>query len=125
MLAPGTEIRVVAGASKPMEGTLESVTDGEIVLTQGAGPKSVPRPSILSVSIKIQHHRWRNALIGLGLGAGAGAGFGVGRAGCGPGGWCGLDSGVGAAVGGVIGLVAGTVGGLAWPTGGWRKIYAP
>ncbi len=126
-LAPGMEVRITSAASKPIVGAIESVSDSELVLTQGAGPQSLPRAQIMSVSVKGKEHRRRNALIGLGVGTGMGVGigYGAGRAGCGTGGWCDFHSGVGAAIGGVIGLVGGTLTGVFWPTGGWRKIYAP
>jgi len=131
MLAPGTEVRVASANAKPMQGTLESVTDSDLVLTQAGGPKSFGRTQILSVSVKGKDHRLRNAMIGLGVGTAAGLaiGFGVGHAqsnNCSSkGGWfCGFDEGVGIAVGGVAGLVGGTLTGVFWHTGGWRKIYS-
>jgi hypothetical protein len=130
MLSAGIEVRVVAGASKPVVGGLESVTDGELVLRLAGGPQSIPRPSILSVSIERKDHRLRNALIGLGVGTLAGAGIGAiaGRAqenNCNQFLCNSLDVPAGAAVGGVIGLLSGTLAGVFWPTGGWRKIYVP
>jgi hypothetical protein len=127
-IAPGTPIRVAAGTASPIVGTLESVTDSELVITQGTGPQSFPRPQIMSVSVRKKGHRLRNTVIGMGAGtaAGIGAGFGYGRAGCdGPGGWCDLGEGVDSAIGGAIGLVVGALTGAFWPTGGWRNIYAP
>jgi hypothetical protein len=127
-LAPGTEVRVTSAGSKPIVGKIESVSDSELVLKQGAGPQSLPQAQIMSVSVKGKERRKRNALIGLGVGTalGVGIGYGDARAGCaGPGGWCGLDEGVDSAIGGGIGLVVGTLIGVFWPTGGWRKIYAP
>jgi hypothetical protein len=136
MLAPGTQVRVAAivyepgaskpGASKQMQGTLESVTDGDLVLTQGTGPQSFPRLRIVSVSVKKNERRWRNALVGMGVGTAGGAaiGFGIGHAQCGKtGGWCGLDQIGGAGIGGIAGLIGGTLSGVFWSTGGWRKIY--
>ena len=131
MLAPGTEIRVAAGASKPIKGTIESVTDAELVLMQGKGPRSFPRPQIVSVSVKGREHRLRNALIGLGVGtvAGFAVGFAVGQSqesGCKASNGCfGLETAGAAGAGGIIGFVGGTFTGLLWPTGGWRPIYAP
>ena len=131
MLTPGTQIRISVGTSrKPISGTLESVTDADLGLTQESGKQSFTRAQVISVSIKKRDHRLRNALIGLGVGTAGGLliGFGVGHAqasGCRTsGGWfCTLDEGVGTAVGGVGGLVGGTLLGVFWPTGGWSKIY--
>jgi hypothetical protein len=126
-LAPGTPIRLVFGpATKPVQGTLDSATDSGLVFRRGAGPESLPRAQVVSVSIRKENHRLRNTFIGLGAGTAAGIliGFGVGHAGCkNAGGWCDLNSGVGAAVGGVSGLVGGTLTGAFWPTGKWMKIY--
>jgi hypothetical protein len=130
MLALGTQIRIADDASKPgapqrIQGTLESVTDSELVIKQGTGTQSFPRAQIVGVSVKKNEHRRRNALVGLGVGAAAGAaiGFGIGYAQCNKaGGWCGLDQAGGAAIGGIGGLVGGTLTGVFWPTG-WRKIY--
>jgi hypothetical protein len=131
MLAPGTQILVADDASKPgtpqqIQGTLESVTDSEIVILNGTGTQSFPRAQIVSVSVKKNGHRLRNALVGLGVGTAAGIviGFGIGHAQCSKtSGWCGLDQLWGVGVGGVGGLAAGTLTGVFWPTEGWRKIY--
>jgi hypothetical protein len=128
MLPSGTQVRVAAATAKPIQGTLESVTDSElVVLKPGTGTQSLPRAMVASVSLKGKDHRLRNALIGLGVGtaAGLGIGYGVGRSGCrSTDGWCGLDTSFGTVVGGVGGLVGGTLLGVFWPTGGWHKIYA-
>jgi hypothetical protein len=99
MLAPGTQIRIADDTSKPgapqqLQGTLESVTDSDLVIKQRAGTQSFPRAQIVGVSVKKNEHRRRNALVGLGVGAAAGTaiGFGIGYAQCHKtGGWCGLD----------------------------------
>ncbi len=131
MLAPGTEVRVAPANAKPIQGTLESVTDSDLVLAQAGGSKSFGRTQILSVSVKGKDHRLRHAMIGLGVGTAAGVliGYGVGHAqanNCSSkGGWfCGFDEGVGLAVGGVAGLIGGTLTGVFWHTGGWHKIYS-
>jgi hypothetical protein len=127
MLAPGMQIRIAAGTAKPVQGMLESVTDSDLVLTQGAGPQSFSRPQIMSVSVKKNEHRRRNALIGLAVGmvagAGIGAGIGASQANNCRGFLCGLALPADAAVGGIFGLVGGTLAGVFWPTGGWREIY--
>jgi hypothetical protein len=128
MLAPGTQVRVDVGTAKPTVGALKSVTDGELVLMQGTGPQSFPRPQIVSVSVRKSGHRLRNALIGLGVGLVAGAAIALAVAEvqahtCNTF-LCGLVGPVDAAIGGVSGLVGGTLAGAFWPIG-WRKIYAP
>jgi hypothetical protein len=43
MLSSGTQVRVAAGTAKPIQGTLESVTDSElVVLTLGTRPAVLP-----------------------------------------------------------------------------------
>lgn len=131
-LAVGTQVRVTSATShKAVEGTVESVTDSELVLSRHGGPQSFQRPEITSVSVRKRDHRIRNTLIGLGVGTAAGflIGTAVGHAqqsGCmKSGGWfCGLDEILPAGVGGISGLVGGTLAGAFWPTG-WRKIYVP
>ncbi len=121
MLAPGTQVRVAAGTSKLVQGMLESVTDTDLVLTQGTGPQSFPRAQIGSVSVKKQGCRLRNAFVGMGVGTalGLGVGYGVGQA---QGGW---DTSGGTIFGAIVGFVGGTLTGVFWPTGGCRKIYVP
>jgi len=127
MLASGTEVRVAAGTAKPVSGALESVTDTTLViLTVGSGPQSFDKTQIASIEVKQPGHRLRNTLIGLGVGAGAGLIGGVaGTSNCSrlsSGGWDSLCHDAIAAVT-IAGAVVGTVVGVAWPTGGWRKVY--
>jgi hypothetical protein len=132
-LAAGTQVRVAAGtsapgASKPIVGTLESVTDNDLVLMQGTGQRSFPRGQIMSVSVKKQRHRVRDTFIGLGVGTAAGIAIGVGIGASQAQNCktflCGFAVPVDAAGVGAIGLVAGTLTGLFWPTG-WHTVYAP
>ena len=130
MLPPGTQIRITSGKSLPILGTLASVSDSDLVFTQGAGPQSFPRAEISSISVKRKGHRLRNALIGFGVGtvSGAAIGFAIGEAqesGCKVSNGCfGLEAVGATGAGGIVGLVSGTLTGLFWPTGGWQKIYA-
>lgn len=120
MIAPGTEVRVVAGNSRPVRAKLESISDTALVVTSATGAESFQRPEIHSVAVKKKGHRLRNTFIGLGVGTAAGAGIGAAQAsGC-KDFLCDLAVPVFA----VIGFLAGTVTGLVWPTGGWREIYA-
>jgi len=120
-VAPGTEVRVTSGNSKPVRGKLDNVTDNNLVISPGTGPQSFPRPEIRSVSVKKKGHRLRNTLIGMGAGTAAGLGIGGAAAsGCKQ-----LLCGLAVPVYGAIGFIAGTVTGLVLPTGGWRQVYAP
>ena len=122
MIAPGTEVRVTAGNSKPVRGKLEVVTDTNLVIGKSSAAHSFPKGDIHSVSVKEKGHRVRNVVIGAGVGVAAGLGIGAavgsncnGIA-CGP---------FRVAVGGLIGLGGGIVAGLELPSGKWRQVYAP
>ena len=120
VLAPGTEVRVAAGNSKPIRGKLDSVTDSSLVLRLATGTQSFPQPEIHGVSVQKKGHRLRNTFIGMGLGTAVGAGIGASQAsGCKE-----LLCDLALPVFAVIGFVGGTVTGLVWPTGGWRQVYA-
>jgi len=131
LVVPGSQVRVASGTSgKPIEGTLASVTDSELVLRRSSGADSFARTQIARVSVRQSSHRLRNTFIGLGVGTAAGLliGFGIGHAqasGCrtSSGSWCGLDTVAGAGLGGISGLVGGTLTGAFWATGKWRDVY--
>ena len=121
MIAPGTDVRVAAGAAKPIQGKLDSVTDTDVVIRQATGTQSIPRAEIRSLAVKKKGHRMRNTFIGLGVGTAGGLGIGAAAAsGC-----TGFLCDLAIPVYGAIGFIAGTVTGLVWPTGGWRQIYLP
>jgi hypothetical protein len=122
MIAPGTEIRVTAGNSKPVRGKLEVVTDTNLVLGKPSAAHSFPKGDIHSVSVKEKGHRARNVLIGAGVGLAAGLGIGAAAGNNCTGIACG---GFRVAVGGLIGLGGGIVTGLELPSGRWRQVYAP
>jgi hypothetical protein len=120
MIAPGTEVRIGAVNSKPVQGKLESVADTTLVIKGEIGTRSFARPEIRSVSIKKKNHRLRKVLIGMGVGTAGGLGIGAAASnGC-------HQIACGAAetvIGGVIGLAGGVVAGLVWSRGEWRQVY--
>jgi hypothetical protein len=126
MLAPGTQIRIADDASKPgvqlIQGTLEGVTDSELVIQQGTGTQSFPRAQIVGVSVKKKGHRLRNAFIGLGVGAGVGISVGYVYVNAQKTGWAAFGAGIPAAIEGGVEVIGGTLIGAFWPTG-WREIY--
>jgi hypothetical protein len=122
MIAPGTEVRVAAGNSKPVRGKLESVTDNSLAVHAETGTLSFPRPEIRSFSVKKNGHRLRKVLIGIGVGTAAGLGIGAAVANNCNGIACG---GYRVAVGGIVGLAGGVMTGLMWSRGEWRQVYAP
>ena len=86
-LAPGSEVRVVAGNSKPINGTLDGVTADALQLNSGGSQQSIQRGEILSIAVKKGGHRLRNGMIGLAVGAGAGLGVGLATTQNGSNGW--------------------------------------
>jgi hypothetical protein len=122
MIAPGTEVIIAAGNSKPVRGKLASVTDSNLVIGKSSAAQSFPRPDVHSVSVKEKGHRARNVLVGMGVWLAAGLGIGAAVANNCMGIACG---GFRVAVGGLVGLGGGIVTGLELPSGKWRQIYAP
>ena len=122
MIAPGTEVSVAAGNSKPVRGKLEAVTDTTLVIGKSSAAHSFPKSDIRSVSVKEKGHRVRNVLAGMGVGLAAGLGIGAAIGHDCTGIACG---GFDVAVGGLIGLGGGIVAGLELPSGKWRQVYAP
>jgi hypothetical protein len=121
-IAPGTEVSVAAGNSKPVRGKLETVTDSNLVIGKSTAAQSFLRTDIHGVSVKEKGHRVRNVLVGMGVGLAAGLGVGAAVANNCTGIACG---GFRVAVGGLIGLGGGIVAGLEFPSGKWRQVYAP
>ncbi len=121
-IAPGTEVSIAAGNSKPVRGKLESVTDTSLAIEVETGTRSFPRPELRSVSVKQKRHRLRKVLIGMGVGTAAGLGIGGATANNCKGIACG---GIRTATGGLIGLAGGIVAGLVWSSDEWRQVYAP
>jgi hypothetical protein len=121
-IAPGTEVSITAGNSKPVRGKLEIVTDTNLVIGKSSAAHSFPRPDIHSVSVKEKGHRVRNVLAGMGVGLAAGLGIGAAIGHDCRGIACG---GFDVAIGGLVGLGGGIVAGLELPSGKWRQVYAP
>jgi len=121
-IAPGTEVSVTAGNSKPVRGKLEVVTDTNLVIGKSSAAHSFLKGDVHSVSVKEKGHRVRNVLVGMGVGLAAGLGIGAAIGHDCTGIACG---GFDVAVGGLIGLGGGIVAGLELPSGKWRQVYAP
>jgi hypothetical protein len=119
VLAPGTQVRVVAGNAQRADGTLDSVTGTTLLLLTDAGRQPFEKIQIASISVKKPGHRQRNILIGLGVGLAAGAVIGVAAGDCQT---CKPNqSTLGYSLGG--GAFWGSLVGAVWRTGGWRKVY--
>jgi hypothetical protein len=122
MIAPGTQVRVIVGDAKAVNGTLISVTDTTLmVLSVGAGQQPFEKTQIASVSVRKQGHRIRNTLIGLGVGLAVGAAIGAAAGNCNT---CKANQADIASAMGGFGLWGAAVGAL-WHTGGWRDVYRP
>jgi hypothetical protein len=121
-IAPGTEVRVTAGNSKPVRGKLASATDSSLVIGKSSTAHSFPRPDIHNVSVKEKGHRVRNVLAGMGVGLAAGLGIGAAIGHDCRGFAC---EGYDVVVGGLIGLGGGAIAGFELPSGKWRQVYAP
>ena len=119
-LAAGTAVRVTDD-SRTVNGTIEGVTDGAIVVTLETGQESFKQQDVTRVSLKKNGHRRRNALIGLGVGAGVGLVVGgVADASCTS--FC-IAGNFGKAIFTPMGAIAGGLVGALLPSGGWREIY--
>ncbi|MBZ5632796.1 MAG: hypothetical protein LAO55_06645 [Acidobacteriia bacterium] len=121
MIAAGTDVRVAADNSKPIQGKLDSITDNNLVIKQGTGTQSFVRAEIHSVGIRRNGHRLRKVLIGIGVGTAAGLAIGGATANNCTGIGCG---GMRVATGGLVGLIGGMITGLVWSSGEWRQVYA-
>jgi len=72
-LRPGQKIEVVETNLKKDTGRFAAVSDDAIRINESTGEQSIPRASVMRVTLRHNKHRLRNALIGGGVGAGAGA----------------------------------------------------
>lgn len=117
-LRPGQKIEVVETNLKKDRGTFAAVSDDAIRINEPTGEQTIPRASVMRVTLRQNKHRRRNALIGALVGGGAGAGIGAGVGSATDNGtfFRGLGTDIGAVLGLGIGLVGGTITGAAWPS---------
>jgi len=76
-LRPGQKIEVVETNLKKDTGTFAAVSDDDIRLNESTGEQTIPRASVMRVTLRHNKHRLRNTLIGAAIGAGAGAAIGA------------------------------------------------
>ncbi len=76
-LQAGQKIEVVEKNLKKDTGTFAAVSDDGIRLNESTGEQTIPRASVMRVTLRQNKHRLRNALIGAAVGAGAGAAIGA------------------------------------------------
>ncbi len=109
-LRAGQKIEVVETNLKNDTGTFAAVSDDGIRLNESTGEQTIPRASVMRVTLRENRHRGRNTLIGALVGAGAGAAVGAAVTG-GPGeeGPFGVSKGTGALAFAGLGFIAGTV----------------
>ncbi len=115
-LQAGQKIEVVEKNLKKDTGTFAAVSDDGIRLNESTGEQTIPRVSVMRVTLRQNKHRLRNTLIGAAVGAGAGAVFGAAWTGH-PGSYIrDVSRGKGAAAWAGIGFIAGTVVGAVVPS---------
>ncbi len=110
-LRAGQKIEVVEKNLKKDTGTFAAVSDDGIRLNESTGEQTIPRASVMRVTLRHNKHRARNTLIGIAVGAGAGAAIGAGV-----GSGDSLSEAADSILGVGIGLVGGTVVGATWPS---------
>jgi hypothetical protein len=76
-LRPGQKIEVVETNLKKDTGTFAAVSDDAIRINESGAEQSIPRGSVMRVTLRQNKHRLRNTLIGAAIGAGAGAVLGA------------------------------------------------
>ncbi|HEV2314178.1 MAG TPA: hypothetical protein VGR94_02650 [Candidatus Acidoferrales bacterium] len=76
-LRPGQKIEVVETNLKKDTGTFAAVSDDSIRINESTGEQSIPRASVMRVTLRRNKHRLRNTLIGAAVGASAGAAIGA------------------------------------------------
>jgi hypothetical protein len=112
-IGAGHKIQVLELNSKKVSGTFVDFSSTSISLRERSGAQTILRQDVRSVTLRENHHRLRNTLIGTGVGAGAGAGIAAttwenhGFFG---------NKGTGATVGAVIGAIGGAIVGALWPS---------
>ncbi|MGH9710149.1 MAG: hypothetical protein ACRD37_06355, partial [Candidatus Acidiferrales bacterium] len=82
-LRAGQKIEIVETNLKKDTGTFAAVSDDGIRLNEATGEQTIPRASVMRVTLRENRHRGRNTLIGALVGAGAGAAIGASARGSG------------------------------------------
>jgi len=119
-------VRVQTGLRHSIEGRLAGVTDDGLVVRIRRREQTLPRASVISVSLRGKGHRAQHTLIGFAIGAGIGLGIGeaydAGHQ-CNKDEYCILTAPVGKVILGPAGALIGTAIGAAIPANSWRIIY--
>jgi hypothetical protein len=134
-------VRVQTGSPRPIEGRLAGVTDDALVIrikpdhlkpdhlkpdVLKPSEQTLPRTSVVSVSVKGKSHRGRHALIGFAVGSGVGLGVGEAYDGshpCQKGDYCILTAPVGKVILGPAGALIGLAIGAGMPANSWQMVY--
>jgi hypothetical protein len=125
-LTAGDEVRIVDADRGPMRARFQGVTDESILISTAGREEALTRAAIVSVAVRGESHRRRNALIGLGIGAGAGLAVGAAadansckdKSNC-----FNILPNIGKEVLTPLGALVGVTVGALLPTGGWHDIY--
>lgn len=76
-LRPGQKIEIVETNLKKDTGAFAAVSDDAIRINESTGEQSIPRASVMRVTLRQNKHRLRNTLTGAAVGAGTGAVIGA------------------------------------------------
>ena len=122
-IAAGQTIKVIVKDGTSSQGDFQSATEDALVLRVAGGDRSIARDTIRRVSLKMNGHRGKHALIGAAIGAGGGLGAGIAIDNdCSPNSIvCTGNKGKAILTPGFA-LIGAGVGALL-PAGGWREIY--
>jgi hypothetical protein len=119
-------VRVRTASPHPIQGRLAGVTDDVLVIDIKRGEQTLPRTSVVSVSVKGKSHRTLHTLIGFAIGSGIGLGAGEAYDGshpCQKDEYCILTAPAGKVLLGPAGALIGLAVGAAMPANRWQTVY--
>ena len=125
-LHPGAAIHAEIAGGGPLKGWFRSAADDALVIRTAKGEQTVPRGSVISLTVKGRNRRLRHMLIGLGIGAGAGLAAGAiadHASACHSGQFCLNFHDIGKIILTPAGAIVGLGVGAALPARGWMEIY--
>lgn len=125
-LSAGATVQVRVAEKGRIQGSFRRATGDALFIRDKKGDQTLPRDSVISVSLKGKGRRGRHMLMGLGIGAAlglaAGEAYDLSHQ-CHPNEWCLLTAPIGKAILTPAGAVIGFGIGAAMPAHGWQEIY--